>query len=56
MARKAKVRVFACDLCGGRWNQPVGIHLPGGASKGPAWCPVNAREVTTRPVRRKGAR
>ncbi len=41
-------RVFACGYCGARFNEPTGIHLPGGAESGNAWCPVNAREVPPR--------
>lgn len=49
-ARAKRGRRFACAKCGGKWDYPVGIHLPGGAMSGPAWCPVKAKDV--REVRR----
>ena len=62
MRRKCRKCVFACDLCGGRWTEPTGIHLPGGAMHGDRSCPRNAKEVfpkkrlATKGVKRRRAK
>lgn len=52
---KAEPRVFVCERCGGRWDQPTGIHIRNDSGRA-AWCQSNAREVKPAPRRRRKGR